>query len=99
MTTAAVEVTEQQKSKGQAITGRVVSNKMDKTIVVEVERKVKHEFYGKYIRLTSRVKAHDADNSCNIGDLVTVVSCRPLSKTKHWVLSKILEQAEKDITQ
>ena len=71
------------------VTGTVVSNKMDKTITVLIERRVQHPVYGKIIRRSSKVHAHDADNTCAIGDTVTVSACRPLSKTKTWVLQSI----------
>lgn len=74
-------------------TGRVVSNKMDKTITVLVERRVKHELYGKYVTKSSKLKAHDENNECAIGDVVTVKEMRPLSKTKTWALVKIEEKA------
>ena len=74
-------------------TGRVVSNKMDKTITVLIERRVKHPVYGKYITRSSKIHAHDEQNSCNIGDTVTVAESRPLSKTKTWQLVEIVEAA------
>jgi small subunit ribosomal protein S17 len=74
--------------------GYVVSDKMDKTIVVEVEDRVKHPLYGKVIRRTSKVKVHDAENSAGIGDLVVIHETRPLSATKHWRLVEILEKAK-----
>lgn len=74
-------------------TGRVVSNKMDKTITVLIERRVKHELYGKYLVKSSKLKAHDENNECAIGDLVTVKETRPLSKTKTWALVKVEEKA------
>ena len=77
----------------RAVTGRVTSNKMDKTITVMIERKVKHPVYGKYIKRSTKVHAHDASNECNEGDLVTVVACRPLSKSKKWMLENIVERA------
>jgi small subunit ribosomal protein S17 len=73
----------------RTVTGTVVSNKMDKTITVLIERRVQHPVYGKIIRRSSKVYAHDADNACAIGDTVTVSECRPLSKTKTWVLQSI----------
>jgi small subunit ribosomal protein S17 len=76
------------------VVGRVVSNKMDKTITVTVERKVKHPLYGKYIRRTTRLHAHDEANECNEGDVVMIQECRPLSKSKFWTLVKIVERAE-----
>lgn len=81
---------------GRYVIGKVISNKMDKTIVVEVERKVKHPLYGKYMRRFSKMYAHDDTNTCVLGDLVQIQQTRPLSKTKHWVLVKILERAEKE---
>jgi small subunit ribosomal protein S17 len=74
--------------------GYVVSDKMDKTIVVEVEDRVKHSLYGKVIRRTSKVKVHDAQNSAGIGDLVTIDETRPVSATKRWRLVEILEKAK-----
>ena len=74
--------------------GLVVSDKMDKTIVVEVEDRVKHALYGKVIRRTSKVKAHDETNSAGIGDLVLINETRPLSATKRWRLVEILEKAK-----
>ncbi len=70
-------------------TGLVVSSKRDKTITVLVERKVKHPLYKKILRRSSKLQAHDQDNSCNEGDLVTIKECRPLSKTKSWELLKV----------
>jgi small subunit ribosomal protein S17 len=80
----------------RTVVGKVVSNKMNKTIVVEVERKIKHPLYGKYIRRSSKMHAHDDENICKIGDLVLITHSRPLSKTKHWALVKVLEQAERE---
>lgn len=77
----------------RTVTGRVTSSKMDKTITVMVERKVKHPVYGKYIKRSTKLHAHDASNECNEGDLVTVVACRPLSKSKKWMLENIVERA------
>jgi small subunit ribosomal protein S17 len=74
-------------------TGRVVSNKMDKTITVLVERRVKHPVYGKYITRSSKIHAHDESNECGIGDTVTVAESRPLSKTKTWKLLEVVETA------
>ena len=75
------------------ITGVVKSNKMDKTITVMVERKVKHPVYGKFVKKSTKLHAHDANNECNEGDLVTVSACRPLSKSKKWKLETIVERA------
>ena len=77
----------------RSVTGRVVSNKMDKSITVLVERRVKHPLYGKYIRRSSKLHAHDADNACNEGDIVTITQCRPVSKSKSWTLVEIVEKA------
>jgi len=74
--------------------GYVVSDKMDKTVVVEVEDRVKHALYGKVIRRTTKVKAHDEENSANIGDLVVIMETRPLSATKRWRLTEILQKAK-----
>ncbi|MDX1492205.1 MAG: 30S ribosomal protein S17 [Pseudohongiellaceae bacterium] len=78
---------------GRVVSGRVVSNKMDKSIVVLVERRVKHPVYGKYITRSSKVHAHDASNDCNEGDTVTIKEVRPISKTKTWSLVSIDERA------
>ena len=77
----------------RTVSGTVVSNKMDKTITVLVERRVQHPVYGKVIRRSSKIHAHDEDNACSIGDTVTVSECRPLSKTKTWMLKSIDEKA------
>jgi len=73
--------------------GRVTSNKMDKTVVVVVERLKRHPLYKKVIRVRKKFKAHDADNACQIGDMVRIVESRPLSKEKRWVVEEILESA------
>jgi small subunit ribosomal protein S17 len=73
--------------------GSVISNKMDKSIVVLVERLVKHKFYGKYIRRRVKFMADDPENSCNIGDVVMIEECRPLSKSKRWRVRTIVERA------
>jgi len=75
------------------VIGTVVSDKMDKTVVVQVERLVKHRLYDKYIRRRAKFSAHDAENSCRIGDKVLITESRPLSKTKRWQVSQILEKA------
>lgn len=74
--------------------GLVTSNKMDKSIVVSVERKVKHEKYGKFIKKTSKFVAHDENNKCNPGDKVRIMETRPLSKSKNWRLVEIVERAK-----
>ena len=75
-------------------TGKVVSNKMQKTIVVAVEDHVRHPLYGKIVKRTYRLKAHDENNDCNIGDTVKVMETRPLSKDKRWRLVEIIERAK-----
>ena len=75
-------------------TGKVVSNKMDKTIVVAVENNVKHPVIGKIVKRTYKLKAHDEDNTCNIGDTVKVMETRPLSKDKRWRLVEVIERAK-----
>lgn len=75
----------------RVVTGRVVSNKMDKTIVVLIERKVKHAIYGKYMKRSTKLCAHDESNVCGIGDLVRIVECRPVSKRKAWRLLDVIE--------
>ena len=74
--------------------GRVVSDKGDKSIVVAIERKVKHPIYGKYITRTTKLHAHDENNECGLGDTVEIRECRPLSKTKSWTLVKVIEKAK-----
>lgn len=76
----------------RTLTGRVVSDKMDKTITVLIERRVKHALYGKYVTKSSKLKAHDANNECKTGDLVTIAESRPLAKTKSWRLVRIDER-------
>jgi len=78
---------------GRTATGRVVSNKMDKTITVLVERRVKHPMYGKFITRSSKLHAHDENNECRMGDIVTVVETKPYSKSKTWKLVTVDEQA------
>ncbi len=75
------------------LTGKVVSNKMDKTIAVSVERLVKHPMYGKYIRRTTKLLAHDANNECREGDTVSIKPCRPMSRRKSWLLVRVVERA------
>lgn len=78
----------------KTFTGLVESNKMHKTIVVSVERLVKHGTYGKYIKRTTKLYAHDEENTCNIGDRVRVMATRPLSKLKRWRLVEVIERAK-----
>ena len=77
----------------RTVEGRVVSNKMDKTVTVLVERQVKHALYGKYIKRSTKLHAHDESNQCKIGDKVTIRETRPLAKTKSWALVEIVERA------
>ena len=86
--------TEAGKSNKRVLTGRVVSNKMKKTIVVAIERRKLHPLYKKYITVTKKLKAHDEANDCGIGDLVRVIESRPISKEKHWRLLEVLERAK-----
>ncbi len=75
-------------------TGRVVSNKMDKSVTVLLERQIKHWLYGKYIKRSTKVLAHDEENDCGEGDKVMIAECRPLSKSKSWRVIEILERAQ-----
>ncbi|MCP8900834.1 MULTISPECIES: 30S ribosomal protein S17 [Gilvimarinus] len=77
----------------RTLTGKVVSDKMDKTITVLIERRVKHPIYGKYVSKSSKLKAHDENNESKMGDTVTIAESRPLSKSKSWALVKIEERA------
>jgi small subunit ribosomal protein S17 len=74
-------------------TGSVVSDKMDKSAVVMIERKVKHPIYGKFMKKSSKFHIHDENNECGVGDTVQIAECRPISKTKSWKLVKIVEKA------
>ena len=80
--------------KGKTVTGTVISSKMDKTISVRIQRTVKHPLYGKYIRRSTKVMAHDEINECNEGDVVIIESSRPLSKNKSWRLQKVVSKAQ-----
>ena len=82
------------KTNKRMLTGRVVSNKMDKTIVVAIERRKLHKLYKKYVKHTKKVKAHDPENQCNIGDVVRIIESRPLSREKRWRLVEIVERAK-----
>jgi len=86
-------MSEQATQSARTLTGRVVSNKMDKTITVLVERQVQHPLYKKFIRRRSKLHAHDERNECGEGDLVMIEECRPLSRTKSWRLVKVMEKA------
>lgn len=78
------------------VMGQVVSDKMNKTIVVQVERKVKHPVYGKYVKRTSKMYVHDEDNSSRVGDVVRIQQTRPISKTKRWKLVEIVKREEQE---
>ena len=80
-------------SEARVLMGRVVSNKMDKSVTVMIERQVKHPLYGKFMRRSTKVHAHDEKNECNIGDVIRVQECRPMSKTKTWKLMEVVEKA------
>ena len=82
-----------QEKKTSVLTGKVVSNKMDKTITVSVERMVTHATYGKILRRRTKIKAHDEQNTCNEGDIVTITQCRPISRHKSWTLVEVIERA------
>lgn len=84
---------ENAEKKARTLTGVVVSNKMNKSIKVLIERKVKHPLYGKFIKKSTKVLAHDEEDACAIGDLVMIAESRPISKNKSWVLQSILEKA------
>jgi small subunit ribosomal protein S17 len=81
------------------VIGRVLSNKMNKTVTVSVERLIKHQDYGKYIRRTTKYHAHDEDRACKEGDLVAIVECRPISKTKSWRVVEIVEKAPEAVAE
>jgi len=83
----------EQTKQARSLQGRVVSNKMDKSITVVVERQVRHPVYGKILRRRTKLHAHDETNACGEGDLVVIEECRPISKTKSWRLVKVVEKA------
>ena len=85
-------MSEEKKTQHKVI-GRVVSDRMDKTVSVAIERLIKHPVYGKYIRRTSKVLAHDAANECKAGDRVAIAECRPVSKNKSWSVVNVVERA------
>jgi small subunit ribosomal protein S17 len=80
-------------SKTRTLQAKVISAKMDKSIVVAIERKVKHPLYGKFMKRTTKLHAHDETNQCSEGDVVLISECRPLSKTKSWTLAKVVTKA------
>ena len=90
MTTAQTTKPKRQRT----LVGKVVSNKMDKTITVNVERKVKHPLYGKFVKKSTKFHAHDEKNECSIGDTVKIMESRPLSKTKRWRLVEVVEKVK-----
>lgn len=79
---------------GRQLTGRVVSDKMDKTVTVLVERRVTHRLYGKIVTRSKKYHAHDESNECKAGDLVTIEECRPISRTKRWRVANLVERAK-----
>jgi len=82
-----------ERNRRKSFVGLVESNKMEKTVTIKVQRIVKHPVYGKYVKRTTKLMAHDADNSCNIGDKVKITATRPLSKSKRWRVVEIIERA------
>lgn len=82
-----------EEKKLRTVSGIVLSNKMDKTATVMIERKVKHPLYGKYIKRSTKLHVHDENNECGMGDTVTITECRPMSKTKSWALVEIVNKA------
>ena len=86
-------MSEQKEKIQRTIVGHVVSDKMDKTVSVAVERLIKHPVYGKYIRRTTKVLAHDASNECKAGDRVAISECKPVSKNKSWAVVNVVERA------
>ena len=88
----------QRKESTRKVVGRVVSDKMDKSVTVSVERLIRHPVYGKYIRRTTKLLAHDEDNSCKAGDMVAIKECRPMSKHKAWLVTEVIERAASEET-
>ena len=82
-----------EEKKQKTVNGVVLSDKMDKTATVMIERKVKHPLYGKYIKRSTKLHVHDENNECGIGDTVTITECRPMSKTKAWALVEVVTKA------
>jgi small subunit ribosomal protein S17 len=93
MSEQSLEQAEQAKAGARSVEGRVVSNKMNKTITVMIERRVRHPLYGKIVTRRTKLHAHDEANECQEGDLVRIEECRPLSRSKSWRLVKVLERA------
>jgi small subunit ribosomal protein S17 len=84
----------EERANRKEIIGKVLKNKMEKSVVVSVERKVQHPMYGKFVKKTSTFMAHDEKNECNVGDIVQIMETRPLSKNKRWRLVQIIEKAK-----
>ncbi|MEL6132365.1 MAG: 30S ribosomal protein S17 [Bacteroidota bacterium] len=89
-----VEVVNEPRNRRKVRVGRVVSNKMEKSITVLVERRVKHPIYGKFVKKSKKLMAHDEENTCGIGDTVRIMETRPLSKNKRWRLIEVIERAK-----
>jgi len=83
-----------ERARRKSFVGQVISSKMDKTITVAVERRIRHPLYGKYVKKTTKFKAHDAENACGAGDVVRIMETRPLSRHKRWRLIEIVEKAK-----
>jgi small subunit ribosomal protein S17 len=83
-----------ERARRKVFVGQVISSKMDKTVTVAVERRIRHPLYGKFVKKTSKFKAHDAENVCGEGDIVRIMETRPLSRTKRWRLVEIVEKAK-----
>ena len=90
------EVPVEAEKTARTVVGKVVSNKMDKSVSVAVERLIRHPVYGKYIRRTSRIMAHDEGNECKIGDTVSIAECRPISRHKAWRVVSVVERVAAD---
>lgn len=88
-----IQKTQSDNTNRRVVKGEVISNKNDKTAIVVVERKVKHEKYGKYIKRTSKMHVHDPENQCNLGDIVTIQESKPFSKKKSWLLIDVVKRA------
>ena len=87
-------MSEAEASRARTLSGRVISDKMDKTVTVLVERRITHPIYGKIIRRKTKLHAHDENNECHTGDIVLIQECRPLSRTKSWRVAELLEKAQ-----
>ena len=87
-------MSEAEASRARTLSGRVISDKMDKTVTVLVERRITHPIYGKIIRRKTKLHAHDENNECHTGDIVLIQECRPLARTKSWRVAELLEKAQ-----